>query len=343
MTYYGSVDLGGTNTACAVATADGRIVAQHTFATDAKDGSDAVLDRIGSCLETLKREAGALIEAIGIGVPGLVDFQEGSTLFLPNLTGNWRGIPVARKLRNRMGCRIQILNDVRTAALGEMMFGAGRTARDMLLFSIGTGIGGAVVLNGKLRLGPLGAAGEMGHQTIAPDGPLCGCGNRGCLEALASGPAIAAEGARLMRIGLAPRLHDMVEGDSGRVNPKVMAEAGDPAVDDAIARAAMYLGIGVANMVTALHPELVVLAGGVAQIGRVLKDKVKEVVNERVRMFPAATVRIERSPLGDEAGLYGGIALAMQNSITGDEGELYIRRRRQDDRSLATQSGAYIR
>ena len=195
----------------------------------------------------------------------------------------------------------------------------GRDVRNLLFFALGTGVGGGVVIDGNLHLGPLGAAGELGHQTILPDGPLCGCGNRGCLETLASGAALVGEGARLMRTGLAPRLYDLTGGSLDRITPKEMrqaAEAGDHAVRQAIVRAASYLGIGVANMVTALHPELVVLGGGVAAIGALLFDTVRAVVRQRVGMFPVDGVRIEPSALGEKAGLYGAIALAARRGLS---------------------------
>ena len=132
--------------------------------------------------------------AAGMGVPGLVDRDQGITLFLPNLPTQWRGVAVARMLGDCIGYPVYLLNDARIATLGEMSYGLGRNGGTMVFLSLGTGIGGGVVIDGKLRLGPLGAAGELGHQTILPDGPLCGCGNHGCLETLASGPAIGAEG-----------------------------------------------------------------------------------------------------------------------------------------------------
>jgi glucokinase len=216
---------------------------------------------------------------------------------------------------------VYLLNDVRTIALGELTFGHGRTAQTMVLFALGTGIGGAVAIDRKLRLGPLGAAGELGHQIILPDGPRCGCGNRGCLETLASGPAIAAEGIRLMQSGLAPRLHEITRGDASRVTTKEMAEAaraGDGNVREAIIRAGQYLGIAVVNVVVALHPDLVVLGGGVAQIGDLLFDTVRQTVRERVCMFPTDDVVIKPSQLGENAGTLGGIALAMKGGRLAD-------------------------
>jgi glucokinase len=249
-----------------------------------------------------------------MGCPGLVDVAHGITRFFPNLPTQWRDVHAAEILGRRLGCPVRLLNDVRTATLGELTYGRGRTARTMAFFALGTGVGGGVAVDGRLHLGPLGAAGELGHQTILPDGPVCGCGNRGCLETLASGPAITAEGVRLLRTGLAPKLHELVDGDAGRITPKEMAAAaftGDDKVRESILRAAEYLGIGVANVVVVLHPDLVVLGGGVAELGDILLDRVRETVRRRVGMFPTDGVKIERSALGERAGLLGAIALAV--------------------------------
>ena len=314
---YASVDLGGTNIKAALGTAQGTLLASDAVPTHSHEGPAKVLDRIAALVADLCRKAGRKPRALGMAVPGLVDLEQGITRFLPNLPTQWRDVPVRRILQPAVGCPVYVLNDVRTATLGELVFGLGR-GRDritMAFFALGTGIGGGVVIDGKLRLGSLGAAGELGHQTILPDGPRCGCGNRGCLETLASGPALVAEGIRLMQTGLAPCLFELVAGEASRVTPKQMAaaaHAGDATVYEAIVRAAEYLGIGVANVVLTLHPELVVLGGGVAQIGDLLLQTVRETVRRRVGMFPTDGVKIELSALGDQAGALGGIALAMQ-------------------------------
>ncbi len=311
---YAAVDLGGTNTSCALGYEDGRVLCERTDPTYSHEGPEAVLERIASVLKDMSSAAGDQPIGLGMGVPGLVDRATGTTVFLPNLATQWRNVPVGEILSSRLGCPVYVLNDVRTATLGELTYGAGTNTGWLVFFSVGTGIGGGIVMDGKLRLGPLGAAGELGHQTIVPDGTLCGCGNRGCLETLASGPAIAAEGVRLLRSGLAPRLYEIVGGRSDYVSPKEMkeaAEAGDQPVRLALIRAAAYLGIAVSNVIVTLHPELVVLGGGVSALGSILIDTVKATVRERVNMFPVDDVRIEQSKLGDRAGLYGAIALAM--------------------------------
>lgn len=312
---FAGVDLGGTTVSCALANDAGEIVADKTIPTQSHSGPAAVLERIASLVCELAEQAGAPPRALGMGVPGLVDLQTGTVRFLPNLPTHWRGVEAGRTLAARLGYPVRLLNDVRMATLGELTFGHGKTVGSMAFFALGTGIGGGIALDGKLRLGPLGAAGELGHQTILPDGPRCGCGSRGCLETLASGPAITAEGIRLLKSGLAPRLHELVDGDPARVSPKEMAaaaQAGDEAVADAVRRAAEYLGIGVANVVTILHPELIVFGGGVAQMGEVLLEPVRDAVRRRVRMIPTDDLRIERTLLGDRAGVLGGIALALQ-------------------------------
>jgi glucokinase len=318
---YASVDLGGTNIAGVFAGGDGGVVCERKVPTQSHEGPEAVLNRVAQLVNGLAGESGCRPVALGMGVPGLADLQRGVTKFLPNLPTQWRDVPVRDVLSPQVGCPVYLLNDVRMATLGELVFGHGRTARTMVFFALGTGIGGGVAVDGKLRLGPLGAAGELGHQTILPDGPRCGCGSHGCLEALASGPALAAEGVRLMLSGQAPRLHELVRGEASAVTPKEMAaaaEAGDLAIQEAIVRAAGYLGIAVANVVTILHPDLVVLGGGVAAIGPLLFDTVRRTVRERVRMFPTDGVEIKPSLLGEQAGALGGIALAMRGGLLHD-------------------------
>jgi len=308
-----AVDLGGTSFRCALAEQDGSFLGEASEPTRSHEGPEAVLARIAECIAGLVTRAGESPSAIGVGIPGLVDRERGIARFLPNFPTRWRGVPVAEILGRLTGAEVRILNDVRMATLGELVFGLGRTARTMAFYALGTGVGGGIVIEGKLLLGPLGAAGEIGHHTIVPDGPLCGCGNRGCLETFASGPAITAEGVRLLLGGLAARLHEATGGDAGRVSPRVMADAaraGDEAVASALARVGSLLGIGIANVVTTIHPDLVVIGGGVAELGDLLLEPARAEVSARVGMLPPETVRIEKSLLGERCGLAGGVALA---------------------------------
>ncbi|MCY3928972.1 MAG: ROK family protein [Acidobacteria bacterium] len=319
---YGAVDLGGSHIGLALGSVDieageYRLVARRNLEGGGYDGWEPMLDRIAEGLLELEREVGRRPAAVGVGCPGWVDLKGGVTRFLPNLPSQWRDVPVADLLGARLEAPVYLLNDVRAATLGEFRFGAGRGTSTMALFALGTGIGGGVVVDGRLRLGPLGSAGELGHQIVDPTGPLCGCGNRGCLEAVASGPAIAAAGVRLLRSGQAPALFDLTGGDAGQVSAETMggaATAGDEAVTKELERIAGLVGIAVANIVVALHPELIVLGGGVAGLGDLLFDGVRQTIADRVRVFPTDDVRVEPAALGTDAGLAGVLAWVASRS-----------------------------
>jgi glucokinase len=315
---YASIDVGGTNLHAAIADAEGAVIAEGKEATLSYQGPTAVMQRMAALVKRLAEECGQRPEALGIGVPGLLDLDSGRTLFFPNMPTQWREVPLRETMEAWVQCPVRLLNDARAATLGELVFGHGRTLQDMIFFTLGTGVGGGVVIDGKLRLGPLGAAGELGHQTMIPDGLSCSCGNRGCLETLASGPALAGEGVRLMLSGNAPVLHEICSGDIGRITPKTMAEAaarGEPLVIAAIERMAGWIGLAAANLITALHPQLVVLGGGVSELGELLLKPVREMIHQRVGMLPTHEIRVDQSLLRDRAGLLGGIALAMQRGI----------------------------
>lgn len=315
---YAGIDVGGTTIKGVLADTEGKIQCLESEATRSHEGPEAVLSQVADLVGRLREKSCHIPEAVGIAMPGLIDLREGVTKFNPNFPTQWRDVKVRQYLAPKLDCPVYLLNDVRTATLGELTFGHGRGASTMLFFALGTGIGGGVVVDGKLRLGPLGAAGELGHQTILPDGPLCGCGNRGCLETLASGPALTAAAVRLLRSGLSPKLHEITGGDIARVSPETLAQAaaaGDKYARITIVDAARYLGIGVANMVAALHPDLVVIGGGVANVGELLFQTVRETVLERVGMFPPEDVEILPSSLGENAGVLGAVALAMKTGL----------------------------
>ncbi len=321
---YAGVDIGGTKVAVALGTAAGQLLASGSIAISTEqepaplsEGSPGcVLERTAQLIECLADRCGAKPAALGVGLPGLVNVSTGTAEFLPNLPGNWKGAQVANILGQRIGKNVYILNDARLATLGEYVFGAGRTAANMLLVTVGTGIGGGLILDGRLRLGLHGGAGEVGHQTIVPDGLPCGCGSRGCLETLASGPALAAGGTALLQQDRAPHLRELAKGRP--VTPKLMvaaAAAGDTLVANEIERAARYLGIGIANAISITAVELVVITGGMSALGELLLQPVREVIRDRVRMFPGEEVRVACSELGDRAGVFGGIALAAQGGL----------------------------
>lgn len=312
---FAGVDVGGTKIAAVIADARGDLVAQGTIPTQAQGGPAQAVERTSRLLHDLCSSHSVNILAIGIGLPGLVDPETGTIVLLPNLPRQWWGFAFAEAFAAHTQIPAFLLNDARMAALGEYTFGGNRGARDMLFVTVGTGIGGGLILDGKLRLGAFGAAGELGHQTILPDGAACGCGSRGCLETLVSGPALAAAGRALLRDGHAPRLSKLVNGDPDKVTATQMAiaaESGDTAVGAAIRQAAEYLGVGVANAVTITAVRDVVIGGGLSILGDLLLEPVRSVILERVRMFPSHTVNVSCSTLGEKCGALGGVALAIE-------------------------------
>jgi glucokinase len=323
--HFIGVDLGGTTlTAATVNVVSGQVLGRHQIPTLAKDGHDAVMARMVGLIQTVIADTGlnqANIGGIGIGAPGVLDLERGLTLFLPNLPGTWPGVPLKATIQAEVELPTCILNDVRCFTLGEKTFGAGRDVETMACLAIGTGIGGGLVINGQLHLGLDGTAGENGHQVIDPYGPPCGCGSRGCLEAFASGPAITAMALKAIAQGLTTGIAEIVDYDLNKVNPEVIcqaAQAGDPIARDIYERAGFYIGIGVANLITILSPQMVVIGGGVAQAGDLLFAPIRRTARERVHVTPIEKVQIVPAQLGTDAGLIGAAVWA---SLQGGQGK----------------------
>lgn len=314
-TICAGVDLGGTKIAIILGTSTGQIRCEAKIDTLPLLGPKDAISRIAQTLEEIERRTRTRAVCIGMGVPGLADAEAGVIRFLPNLPTDWHGFPAADFIREMTGRPAFLLNDARLAALGEYSFGKRAEIRDLLVVTVGTGIGGGLILDGHLRLGRYAAAGEIGHHTIIPDGPLCTCGNRGCLETLVNGRVLAAEGTELAKNGMAPKLAALVSGDLSAITPREMAIAareGDECVALAIERAAQFLGIGIANAVSITAVDHVVITGGLGALGDLLLEPIRKAVRERVRMFPSDCVVIERSSIGDRAGALGALALAFQ-------------------------------
>ncbi len=295
------LDLGGTNIKWAVVEHDGddwRTLDRDHVATPIADGPSVVVARLASVgLEARRRCPGFV--SVGIGVPGLYDPVAGTTRFLPNFPGGWPGVEVAGPVGAALGLPACLINDARAFGLAELRLGAGRGASTMIGLTLGTGVGGVIAIDGQVRQGHDGTAGEIGHQTIDPDGPWCGCGNRGCLEAYtradqvaaACGTATAEDAVRAARAGDARALAGMA--DLGR-----------------------YLGIGIANMVTVLTPERVVLGGGVAGAGELLFAPIREEIARRVRTTSTAEVGVVAAELGTWAGAIGAAVHGAERSGT---------------------------
>jgi glucokinase len=312
MRKYIGCDLGGTNLRAAVVNVEsGDVLHQASIPTLAREGHDAVMKRMADLFLQVIQSTGLQKEdigGIGIGVPGVLDLDKGETLFLPNLPGTWPHVPLRDTITLHTGLPTALLNDVRSITNGEWRFGAGRGVDTVAVFAIGTGIGGGLIVNGQLYLGIGGTGGELGHITIDFNGPRCGCGNNGCVEAYASGPAIAAMGMKAVSQGLTTKIAELCGYDLNRITPELIAKAaetGDEIAKDIYERAGFYLGIAAANTCTAIGPRRIIIGGGVAQAGELLLDPIRRTIRERVHVMPIEQVEVVSSQLGDNAGVIG--------------------------------------
>ena len=317
MSYYAGIDLGGTKIAVGIWDADARrLIAHDVTPTHAHEGPDAVVPRMAALVRQVVERSGVTLSGAGLGVPGVIDVETGCTLLVPNLPG-WYGRPVVAEMQSTLGLRVALINDARAFTLAEAVEGAGRDGNVVACFTVGTGIGGGLAINGRLHLGLRNAAGEFGHQTLEPEGPLCGCGNHGCLEALASGYAITASGVQAAREQPDGVIATLAANDLDRITPELIkqaAQAGDGAACGILNRAGTYLGIGIANVLVILSADTVVIGGGVSQLGDWLLDPVRAAVYERCHTVALDQVRIVRAALGQNAGVIGAAIWAAQQN-----------------------------
>jgi len=312
MAYYLGCDLGGTNIKAGIVNLEsGSVIIAKSKPTLSFEGYDAVMDRMVDLITSLITESGldrSEILGLGVSAPGVIDPDKGTTIFLPNLVGQWRDVPLGNKLNKSLNLPVTLLNDVRAITYGEYIFGAGKGINRMACYAIGTGVGGGLILNGDLVLGFQGSAGELGHMTIEVNGLRCNCGNYGCLEAYASGPAISSRAEKVVRQGFTTRITDLVDNDLNKITPEIVAQAaneGDEIALEIWNSVGHYLGTGIANICVAFGPERVVLAGGVASAGDLLLTPIKKTLQERVFVMPIEKVEVVLGSLGDDAGILG--------------------------------------
>ena len=312
MTIYIGCDLGGTNIKAGLVDLDrGAVLLSRSIPTLAHEGQTRVMDRMIDLIRSLVQEGKDIthdVQGIGVSAPGPLDLDKGEIVFLTNFPGQWKDFPLVKTLKSALKLPISILNDVRAITYGEFCFGAGEGLERMACFAIGTGVGGGLIINKELVLGFSGTAGELGHMTINPNGPRCGCGNYGCLETYTSGPAITSFASRIVRQGIATQIAEMVDFDLNKITPKIVAQAaldGDEIACEIWDTVGNYLGIGIANICVAFGPQRVVLSGGVAAAGDLLINPIKKTLRERVHVMPVDQVQVVVGSLGNDAGILG--------------------------------------
>jgi glucokinase len=316
---FAGIDLGGTKILALIAGRDGAVKGMAREPTLATQGPESVIARIAETVRAAAVDANvdiASIRAAGVSAPGPIDVAEGVITDPPNLPG-WHNVPLARILRERLGFPALLENDANCQAVAEHQFGAGRGYHDMIFVTISTGVGGGIIIGDKLYRGASGAAGEVGHIGVSVDGPSCGAGHPGCLEAFASGTAIAARAREMIAAGSLPRTARMAEH-----NPPVSAKTvylsgqqGEMEAAAIIHEAGRYLGIGLASLINVFNPQAIVVGGGLMNMGDDILGPAVEAARARSFSQSFVDVRILEGSLGERAAALGAIAVACDDAV----------------------------
>jgi glucokinase len=317
------VDLGGTNMRIAAVNHTGQILRLDVLATEVHRGRDRVISEMAAIIRDQAQQftPGQTLLGIGVGIPGIIDLAAGTLRSAANLPG-WNDYPVKGDLEERLGVPVMLENDANCAALGEQWIGAGRGVQDLCMVTLGTGVGGGFVVNGRPWHGMTGMAGEIGHMTVIPEGLPCPCGNRGCLEQYASGTAITRMARESIAQGRAPALAAAAAAMNSHFGARTVFEAaqgGDQVAAEIFATAGTALGIALANLINALNLPLYVVGGGVAKAWTALRPAVLGELSKRSIVFRASeplksrnrTTLIASTELEENAGLLGAARLPM--------------------------------
>jgi glucokinase len=322
------VDLGGTKILAGVVDRESRILGRAKVSTPAKEGNAAILDALLLALMEATRSAGVELSdlgAIGVGSPGPLDPVRGVIPFSANL--NVKNFALGPDLQQATGRPVLLRNDVRVGGYGEFRLGAGRGYSDMIAVFVGTGIGGCLVLDGKLREGSTGNAGEIGHLLVKPRGPQCGCGRRGCLEALSSKTAMMRRIIKAARKGIPTGLgNKLMSGKLERLKSKDLAaayHAGDAVIVKEVTRSAHYLGLALGGLINVIGPQVVVVGGGVTEaMGESYMVHVRESAWKQELVDRERTIPIVPGALGDDAGVLGASLMAREAFLSQPDEEL---------------------
>ena len=303
------VDLGGTNLRTALLSVDGDILDKRKEPTHAADGWKKVVGRLVNNINqqrAIAEQRGMHVMAVGVGAPGIIQMDKGIVVKSPNFP-DWNNLPLRDELEKVLHVPVVIENDANAAALGEQWRGAGCGIDSMILLTLGTGVGGGIVLNNKIWQGADGMAGEVGHITLIPDGRPCGCGNTGCLEMYASARGI------VQSYREASGMTEAAQASS--VTSEMVyqtARNGDPVALHVMKEMGRLLGIGIANLINIFNPQMIVLGGGVKDAWDLFIGATHEEIMRRAFQVPAERTKIVPSLLGDDAGMIGAAAGALQ-------------------------------
>lgn len=306
------IDLGGTDTKYGIVDGEGRVLRSAKNPTHGEEGYEKVLNRIAEFAKDLINGYPG-VTAVGMGCPGPLNSRLGIVYETPNLPG-WNNVPVQKILEEKIGLPVTLNNDANAAAFGEFWVGAGKEVGSMILFTLGTGVGGGIILDGKLYDGPDTTAGELGHMVINFDGPKCGCGNKGCIEAYASATAIRRDVKQALASGVQTSI-EIPDGAEDDFGTKVVFDAavkGDKFAIELFEKVGFYLGVAAGSIVNIFNPEMIAYGGALSNAGDFIFEPLKKTMKEIAFETPAKRCEIRQASLGNDAGIIGAAGLAMK-------------------------------
>jgi len=309
------LDIGGTSIKAGLVNEWGDIKGFQSIPTNSQHGHDHVLTAINTLIQSYQEQE--LIKGIGIALAGSIENRTGVCLYSPNL--NWRNVAIGKIIEESTGKEVRLINDANAACLGEYFFGAGRSFKNIICITLGTGIGSAVILDNKLFIGSSGMAPEAGHMVIIKDGPQCTCGRKGCWETLVSASAIVKRAAEKINTDTSARLNKIMaeKQDSLTIQDIFKAwQAGDHLAVEIMTEVKEYLALGLANLVNIINPQCLVLGGGILELNSGFIDGLEDMVKELVFPTFKDTVLVKIARLGNKAGLVGGASLFLKEIET---------------------------
>lgn len=310
------IDLGGTDIKAGLVSLDGSVISIRRTPTETDAGVLGVLTRIGDIVKELRRDADDQeIIGVGLGIPGSIDLLTNKVRTCANLPG-WENRAIAEELNAILKCPVYIENDANLAAYAEFLHGAGKDTKSLIALTLGTGVGGGIILNGKIWRGASGTAAEIGHMIVASDGRLCGCGQRGCLETYASASAVAKLAEERLLSGTPSGMRDAAKA-AGGLNSKIVAEqaaAGDMVALDVWNDACRHLAEAIVGLQHLINPERIVLAGGMSAAGQILLDTVQRYVAELMPGKLGTHPDLRLAALGNDAGFLGAALLVFNGN-----------------------------
>ncbi len=317
MKYIIGIDLGGMSAKAAIFDGEGNILAKKNVVTNAADGFKGTAAKLAEVAKSVTKDAGKNfedVEAIGIASPGVVNSKTGVVLKWSNYA--WNDAPLGETVSALTGKKVCVANDANAAALGEAKFGASSVYQSSIFITLGTGVGGGIIVDGKMLEGYMSAGAEIGHMSIFGDGTLCGCGSHGCFECYASATALIRQTKRKMEESCESKMWEIVDGVEDNVDGRTAfaaARLGDIDAQEVVDRYIQYLAMGIANLVNILRPEAFVLGGGIANEGEALFEPLRKAVETKSYIaFDAVPLKIVGAKLGNDAGMYGAYAFARE-------------------------------